>query len=36
MASKHERWVQRIEVIAVAIAVVVVLVVLAFRHFSGS
>jgi hypothetical protein len=36
MASKHERSVQRIEVIAVAIAVVVVLVVLAFRHFAGS
>jgi hypothetical protein len=36
MASRHERSVQRIEVIAVAIAVVVVLVVLTFRHLSGS
>jgi hypothetical protein len=36
MASKHEHWVQRIEVVAVAIAVAVVLIVLAFRHLSGS
>ena len=36
MAPKQERWLQRVEVIAVAIAVVIILVVLAFRRFSGS
>ena len=36
MPSKHERQLQRVEVIVVAIGVVIALLVLAFRHFSAS